>query len=82
MKIAVGVPATNLLPSADEATRLQFVVGAVVSAQVMPELVDISMGPFSATAIILVPSTEEAVARHKLLGAVENVQLSPELADK
>jgi hypothetical protein len=36
----LNITAANLVPSAEEAMELQFLIGALVSAQVAPEFVE------------------------------------------
>ena len=58
--------ATSLVPSADEATQVQLLVGALVAAQVAPEFVEMKIGQTKPkvelnAATSLVPSADEAM---------------------
>ena len=52
--------ATSFVPSAEEATPNQFVMGAPLSCHVVPEFVEVEIAPGKAAATILVPSAEQA----------------------
>jgi hypothetical protein len=67
--------ATNLAPSAEEATRNQPDWGAPVCIQVSPELVETQMPPLLAAAASLVPSADEATAVQFVSGALVCVQV-------
>src|ERR1035441_10367603 len=70
MKTVSPPAATNLVPSADEATEVQYLEGAPVCVQVTPELVEVQIeppasDPPSTRAANLVPSADEAVQYHQ-----------------
>jgi hypothetical protein len=80
------VPASNLVPSADEATEYQLVVGAPVAVHVIPKFVEMYIEPGGeygpATAANLDPSPEEAMAFQLFgLGALLIDQVAPELVE-
>jgi hypothetical protein len=64
-------PAISFVPSADAATEYQWSKGALVGAQLAPELVEIKIKPgtvfelsYSAAAIRVVPFADEATLDH------------------
>ena len=71
--------ATSVEPSADEATEHQLVSGALVTFQVVPELVDVIIWPsgITDTATILLPSAEEATDHQYSFGAAVADQVAP-----
>ena len=75
--------ATNLEPSAEDATAVQFVAGALVGTQVMPESVEMKISEFL-MATNLAPSAEEATADHPagtLLVTFQLLQSLPEFVE-
>jgi hypothetical protein len=68
------------VPSAEEATEDQFVIGALLCIHVAPEFVETKIGPrlpgivLSAAATSLVPSAEHAMDVQFVFGAVVNLQ--------
>jgi hypothetical protein len=84
--------ATNLVPSAEEATDTQALLGATVCAHVTPESAEVQIGPpihswrsklyvFAATATSLVPSADEAAHDQMLLGAPVGFHVTPASAE-
>ena len=69
--------ATNVLPSAELATEIQFVLGAFATFQVAPESVDVNTDPTFAAATSLLPSADEAIACQVTFGALADVQVVP-----
>jgi hypothetical protein len=74
--------ATNLVPSAEEATISQC-SSVLVDAQVVPELVEMKIipGPFSnlePSATSLVPSAEKAMEFNATFGALFDIHVAPE----
>jgi hypothetical protein len=63
-----------LVPSADEATETQFVLGALVCVQAAPEFVEVKIPPAFTTATNLLPSADEAIDDHVAMGALVNFQ--------
>ena len=55
-----SLTATSRLPSADDATLVQLVSGAVFVIQVAPALVEVKIWPLLATATSRTPLVEEA----------------------
>jgi hypothetical protein len=74
-------PANNFVPSDDEVTEVQLLVGALVRLQVAPELVEVQISPWPAAATNLIPSADEATAAQPPLGAVVGAQVTPESSD-
>jgi hypothetical protein len=70
-----------LLPSAEEATEDQGLLGVDVGFQAAPKFVEVYIGHRPATATNLVPSSEEATDPQLLSGAVVWVQVAPELLE-
>lgn len=82
------VPAANVVPSADEAMQDQISLDAPLGCQVVPELVEVKIGPLvtdsraidgvaPTTATNLFPSAEEATAIKFLLGTLFDIQSMP-----
>ena len=69
--------ATNLVPSAEEATEVQYQLGALVWVQLAPEFVEVQIQLLKPAATNLVPSADEATEDRKLWGALVNVQVAP-----
>jgi hypothetical protein len=71
-----------VLPSAELATVTQFVMGAVVWAQLSPEFVESKIGPLAKpltplTATSLVPSADEATELNGYKGGPRWLQVFP-----
>jgi len=80
--------AANLLPSAEDATEAQFVMGASVAVQSIPELVEVKIVPPKVPTTNIVPSAEQqtALAIPKLeallkLGIAFDAQEIPEFVE-
>jgi hypothetical protein len=80
--------ATSLLPSAEEATLVQGDGGTLLVIQVVPELVEVKIGPLTTDPVVVVgvapttatnlfPSAEEATAIKFLLGMLFDIQSMP-----
>ena len=66
--------AARWLPSAEEATDVQALAGALVCVQVLPELVQMPLpAPLVTTATRLLPLADEATEYQVLLDAFENL---------
>jgi hypothetical protein len=79
---ALGTAATNLSPSADEATLAQLtLVGALVKLQDPPKSDDVQIPPPSTAATILIPFVEQVTDDQVLLGALLKFQFVPELVE-
>ena len=74
-----GVTATNVFPSADEATEPQDIEGRLFETHVVPELVEVKT-PFAA-ASNLHPSADEATEDQSSLVAAVGVHVIPELVE-
>jgi hypothetical protein len=70
--------AVNLLPSADDVTEYQELVGAVVATQVAPESRDSHIGLGDATATNVVASAEQASPDQYIGVTVVGVHVVPE----
>ena len=78
--------ATSLVPSADEATELQYSLGALVGSQVAPPFVEIAIKPGAprdqslATATHFIPSADAAAPVH-LIDELDGAQVAPEFVE-
>jgi hypothetical protein len=59
-------PATNFVPSNEQATDSQFVIGALLNVQLMPEFLEIKIPVPPPAAIAVLPSPETATQVRKL----------------
>ena len=71
--------ATNLVPSADDATVSQC-SSVLVDAQVVPELVEMKIFPERA-ATNLFPSAEKAMEFHAAFGTLFDIHVAPEFVE-
>src|SRR5689334_979572 len=72
--------AARCVPSAEEPTQFQTPIGALVSSQLLPEFVDIKMGPGHTpppeeAATIFVPSADTAKLVQFVIGALVNIHV-------
>ena len=67
--------ATSRLPSADDATPVQLVSGAVFVIQVAPALVEVKIWPLLATATSRMPLVEEATELQEAVAKLATFQI-------
>jgi hypothetical protein len=70
-----NAPARILEPSADDATLVHCLTGAVVTSQVVAEFVETKIGPEAIAATILTPSAEAAIPAQFVIGALVNIHV-------
>jgi hypothetical protein len=76
------LPATILVPPAEQAIQLHPFVGAVVRIQVAPELVETPMGPYKAARARVLPSAEEAAEYQNSWMKFVSDQVAPESVER
>jgi hypothetical protein len=82
LKIGPGdIVATRFAPSAEEATPLQYSLGALFDFHSPPKFVDVRIGPPYATTASLAPSAEAAIELHACPVMATGVQLAPALVE-
>lgn len=81
IQTASGPTATPLVPSAEHATPVHPLLGAMLGFHVVPKFVDVQMPPPFITATIVAPKVEQPTEDQLLLGALVGFQLVPESAE-